>query len=172
MSRYRVTGINLPWFGVQWEKVKDVDRNTATAVISFLEDRRLLFGDRHGGDEVQCLRSAFDIRHFLTTQMEKDIGDGLRSMLGAMRGTCRKFIEAAGPNARNFRRRPGRGPSSSFSLALGDLRSSMGFYVATLSDQYKLTVDENLASILPSRPDAEDDDLSWFLGFDNPTAPT
>jgi biotin-(acetyl-CoA carboxylase) ligase len=32
------------------------DKNVARRVINFLEDRRLLFGERHGGDEMHCVQ--------------------------------------------------------------------------------------------------------------------
>jgi hypothetical protein len=79
-----------------------------------------------------------------------------------MRATCRKFVEAAGLYGRNF--------SSSqpyeaglFGLALGDLRTSVGIQVYLIAEAYKLTIDAELATILP--PQDIDDDPSWLIGF-------
>ena len=46
---YRPTGIGGFGFSVNWEKVPG-DEEVARQVITFLEDRRLLFGKRHGED--------------------------------------------------------------------------------------------------------------------------
>ena len=53
---YRPTGVGAFGFSVNWEKVPG-DQNVAQRVITFLEDRRLLFGERHGGDELHCVQS-------------------------------------------------------------------------------------------------------------------
>jgi hypothetical protein len=41
----RFTGVSLPWLGLSWE-IKPGAADIAARVISFLEDRRVLFGDR------------------------------------------------------------------------------------------------------------------------------
>jgi hypothetical protein len=52
-----------------------------------------------------------------------------------------------------------------FSLALGELRSRVGQHVALISGQYGTEVEPGLAQIL--RPEVEDDDLSFLLGFED-----
>lgn len=165
----KLTGFSIPMGGIQWTDVPDYERATAKAVLSYLEDRRVLFGDRHLEDQIYCLQSVFSIRAFLTDRLTTDseIGDELSDTLKAMRACCRKFIEAGGHNAENFdpSRRFSPYEADPFSLALGDFRTSICFYAAGLARLYKITVAEELAAILPiAQPD---DDLSdWIPGFD------
>ncbi|WP_432871830.1 DUF6650 family protein [Microbispora rosea] len=158
--------MSLPGFGIQWQKTS-TDRKIANEVIAFLEDRRLLFGDRHVDDEGDCVHSALQIRTFLTEQLRRDgVGRELRQILKAMRATCRNFVDAAGPGGRNFGYHMGPTGANRFGLALGDLRSRMGFYIAAIATQYKIEIDEDLSTILPPRPKERDDDVSWFPGFE------
>ena len=159
--RYRLTGLSLPWLGAQWERVPG-DKEVAEHMITFLENRRLLFGERHLEDEMHCVRSANEIRHFLTGQISTARTSDLVESLRAMRAACRKFVDTAGPNVRNFR---GEWQGSNrFALALGDLRTLMGVQIARLAKQYDLAVEDDLAGILPP-PDEED--LAWMPGFDD-----
>lgn len=149
--KFRPTGIATPWFGVQWE-LKDGDKAIAKQLVSFLEDRRLLFGDRHCEDELHCVKSALAIRGYLTDQiMNSGAGSPLITIMKALRGACRKFLDSAGPDAREFRN-GGRyyGETDPFSLALGDLRTAFGYQLAVLLDRYGIEIEEDLASILPA----------------------
>lgn len=157
--RYRLTGVSLPWFGAQWERVPG-DREVAEQTITFLENRRVLFGERHVEDHYYCLSSVNDIRHFLTAQINAARSEDLRASLRAMRAACRKFVDAAGPNARNFE--PGWPSSNAFGLALGDLRTLMGVQIARIATQYDLDIEDDLATILPPH---DEDDPSWIPGF-------
>jgi hypothetical protein len=130
--------------------------------ITFLENRRVLFGERHVEDELHCVNSANEIRHFLTGQITAARSQELASSLRAMRAAARRFADAAGPNAQNFR--PGWAPQNAFGLALGDFRTLVGVQIAQMAKQYDLTIEDDLASIIPP-PD--EDDLSWIPGFDN-----
>lgn len=166
MGKKQVTGFSVPLGGVQWADVPD-DRTTAKAVIAFLEDRRVLFGSRHAEDQMHCLASVFAIRAFLTDRLVADhnIDAELAGTLKAMRACCRRFTDAAGPDGREFL--PGRQPPWStdpFSLALGDLRTSICFYVAGLARLYKIAVEDELAAILPV-PQEDDDISEWMPGF-------
>jgi uncharacterized protein DUF6650 len=166
VARYRLTGISVPWIGIQWERVKQQDRSTGQAVLRFLADRRVLFGDRHVEDQYDCLRSVFEIRVFLTERLvSDDIGDDLAGTIGGMRSACRRFIDVGGRHGRNFvPTKSGGGADERFALALGDLRSQFGFYIEAISSQYRLDVAEELAEIMPPGPD--EDDLTWLPGFE------
>ncbi|GIF53475.1 hypothetical protein DFJ67_1176 [Asanoa ferruginea] len=158
----RLSGVSFPWGGIQWETV-DGDKDVARRVINFLEDRRLLFGDRHMEDSMHCIRSAIEIRQMLTREMNASKpGETLEHSLRAMRAACRKFVDAAGPDAENFTRRLLPQEAGNFGLALGDLRTSIGVQIALIAEQFGLSVDEYLATILPP---SDDDDASWVPGF-------
>ena len=70
----RVTGVDLPFIGggASWEYTES-DKKIARAVVTFLEDRRVLFGDRHCEDERYCIHSAIAIRAFLKTRSPRPI---------------------------------------------------------------------------------------------------
>ena len=62
------------------------DRLHVSSLVIFLEDRRLLFGDRHLEDQAHCVASALESRSFLTNQIsEATQGGPLEATLKAMR---------------------------------------------------------------------------------------
>jgi hypothetical protein len=69
---------------------------------------------------MHCADSATQIRNFLTKELTNaKPGKSLEASLRAIRTACRNFVEAAGPDARNFRYQ--NGPQTDrFSLALGE----------------------------------------------------
>jgi hypothetical protein len=163
---YRPTGIGAFGFSLNWEQVPG-DEAIGRRVITYLEDRRLLFGIRHSEDEVHCVHSAIEIRKFLTDELASaKPGRSLAASLRAMRLALRGFVDAAGPNAREFRYHGGT-QTDSFSLALGELRALVGFHLAVIAEQYGIEVERDLAQILPPA-DPGDDDPSFIPGFDQP----
>lgn len=163
---YRVKGVSALGVGLSWEKTPG-DAAVARRVLAFLEDRRLLFGERHAEDERYCVISAMAIRAHLTEQLsgEQKLGKDLANALRVMRAACRKFIDCGGPDGRLFEP-PGDGgwPSHRFWLALGELRAEMGHQIASLASTYKITIEDELQSMLPPEP-RDDDDASWLPGF-------
>jgi len=161
---YRPTGAGGFGFSVNWEKVPG-DEEVARRVITFLEDRRLLFGKRHMEDEMDCVHSAIEMRHFLTGELSRaKAGKSLAECIRAIRTALRAFADAAGPGAINFRHRTAV-QADEFSLALGELRSRVGLQIALIADQYGIEVEDSLAQILPP---AVDDDPSFIPGFEKP----
>jgi len=136
------------------------DKEIAKQTITFLEYRRVLFGERHCEDEMHCVISANEIRHFLTVKIGDARSRDLIESLRAMRAASTQFVDAAGPEARNFRHE--WGAENAFGLALGDFRTLMGVQIARIATQYDLTIEDDLAAILPP-PDKED--LGWIPGF-------
>jgi hypothetical protein len=162
MTKVRPTGLSLPpGFGVQWEFTES-DKQIARTAIIFLENRRLLFGRRHMEDELDCVRSAIEIRNRLTELIPsaRD-GGGVEQSLRGIRAACIQFVNQAGPEARNFRSPYGGFPLP-FGQALGELRTLVGIQLALLVDRYKFEVEEDLLSIFPP---SDDEDLSWIPGF-------
>ncbi|MEV4511769.1 hypothetical protein AB0K00_22700 [Dactylosporangium sp. NPDC049525] len=140
----------------------------ARRVITFLEDRRVLFGPRVVEDEMECVTSALAIRTFATEQISlAKAGGQVEQLLRSIRAACRRFVDRAGPDARNFRHADGDlggvHAIDQMSLALGDLRTIIGFAVAALADGFDLQVEDDLAQILPP---ADEDDPNWLPGFD------
>jgi hypothetical protein len=114
-------------------------------------------------DKFYCVQSALQIRAVLIQEINSaTAGRTLELSLKAMRAACRRFVEAAGPNASNFYQQPELLSQHQFGIALGDLRTSIGFYVAAMAGRFGIDVDDDLARILP----AADDDPSWIPGFE------
>ena len=159
---YRVKGVSALGVGLSWEKTPD-DAAVARKVLAYLEDRRVLFGERHSEDERYCVKSAIEIRNYLTERLAGDqkLGKDLANALRVMRAACRKFIEAGGPEGRWFAGLGGGWPSDRFWLALGELRATMGHQIAGLASTYNILVEDELRSLLP--PEPRDDDARWLL---------
>lgn len=164
----RVTGFGLSGplgygFSVQWDYAEG-DEEVARQVVVFLEDRRLLFGERHLEDEMHCVRSAIEIRRFVTSELSKaKPGRSLAQSLAAIRVAARAFVEAAGPQAINFSERRSSLNTDKFSLALGELRSRVGLQIALIAGHYDIEVEDDLAQILPPLVDG---DPSFIPGFE------
>lgn len=158
--RRRLNGLQLPWLGASWETIPG-DKEIAKGTIVFLENKRVLFGERHNEDGRHCLMSANEIRHFLTTQISAAHGEELADSLRAMRAAARRFADAAGPEARNFD--GDWHPGNMFWLALGDFRALMGVQIARIASRYRLEVEEELMQILPPE---DKDDPSFIPGFE------
>lgn len=159
--RRRLNGLTLPWLGASWETVPG-DKEVAKETIVFLENKRVLFGERHNEDGPYCLASANEIRHFLTGKISAARGKELADSLRAMRAAARRFADAAGPDARNFA--GGWEPGSMFWLALGDFRTLMGVQIARIATQFGLAVEDDLMRILPP---TDEDDPSFIPGFED-----
>ena len=161
---YKMTGLGAFGLSVDWERI-DGDEATACRLVAFLEDRRLLFGPRHCKDELHCVRSALEIRAFLTNEIANGtVGRSLSASLRAMRAGCRAFVEAAGPDGCNFRHRDAVN-TDWFSLALGEMRALFGVQLAVVAASYDLDVEPELRTIMPPATDDDGAPLDWMPGF-------
>ena len=140
----RLTGLNasLPWMSAQFERVPG-DRRVAKQIIEFLEEQPVFCGQPADDYYVSSVEEIID---FLKAQIDAQPGNTLQAMLRPMRRAGDEFIDAAGPKARNFRRRwP---PGETFDQALEDLKTSMAMRIAEIADKYKLDIDNVLALLL------------------------
>jgi hypothetical protein len=160
----RLTGISTPFGGASWQPA-ELEIGAARRVIAFLEDRRVLY--KPGEMEVpsHCVHSVVEIRHCLSTELGKlDNGSELAESLRAMRAACRKFLDRVGTDGREvilYANNNGHYASWTFYGALGELRGTFGVHVAKIATQFRLDVEDKLASILPASADADtgDDEL-------------
>ena len=148
----RVTGLSCPIFGVSWNP-PEPDRKVAQRVITFLEDRRVLFSPSEVEVPSHCVESVLQIRQYLTHELQGTDRDApLSATLRALRAACRKFLDTVGPI--DHHGVIGHGYQDwVFISALGELRGSFGIHVATMAASYGLDVEDELASILPAEPD-------------------
>src|SRR4051794_17333942 len=129
-------------------------RGVARAVISYLDDRRVLYDPHDVELPHDALQSVFEIHSFLTETLAKGgIAKELADRVRAMQAACRKFAGAYGADDErerylrhslnhDWKRR-------TFDQALGELRGVFGIHIATLAVLYDLDVPDELATILP-----------------------
>jgi hypothetical protein len=164
----RLTGISCPIFGLSWNPgVAKVA--SARQVLTYLEDRRVLYAPWEVEIPEHCVESILEIRHFLTDQLghldshDEDIAPHLR----AMRAACRHFLSTSdGLRDGPARLQPWMAgtPGWMFNDALGELRAVFGIHIAQLSAKFGIDIEDELAVILPAEVnDAEDgsEDPGW-----------
>ena len=164
---YRSTGIGGFGFSINWEKVPG-DEDVARRIVTFLENRRLLFAERHCEDELECVRSAIEIRNRLTDELtQAKPGKSLASSIRAMRISFRNFVDAAGPRAQNFRGHFGPPGMDPFSGELQKLRDLVGLHLEVIADKYDIDIEPDLAQILPPTV-SDENDMSILPGWEDP----
>lgn len=152
----RLTGFSVPVFGVSWNP-PEPEIKTAQRVISYLEDRRVLYNPYELEMPEHCVQSVLEIRHFLTDEIGMlSTGSELAATFRAMRAACRKFLDSA--HAHGPAGRP-RGSFSdwTFNSGLGELRGVFGIHLAKLAAQHGLDIEDDLAAILPAPVEDEGD---------------
>lgn len=154
----RLTGISTPLGGVSWQAT-ELEVSGARRVISFLEDRRVLYAPDELEVPSHCVQSVMDIRRFLSGELGKLEGSSeFAGSLRAMRAACRKFLERVGIDGREvalYANHHGHWASWTFYSALGEMRGTFGVHLARIAAQFKLDVEDNLASILPAKDEDE-----------------
>lgn len=152
----------MPLGGIQWE-YQESDAAIARRIISYLEDRRVLFVPDNAEVPAHCIESVLEIRRFLTGELGT-AGDRthVAPTIRALRAAARKFLDSLGPHLSELEYGALRNGTAGwvFNQALGELRGVCGVHVAILAERYDLPVEPELASIMPS---GEEDDSDWFF---------
>lgn len=159
----RLTGISTPFVGASWQPAEP-EIAAARRVISFLEDRRVLYEPGEMEVPSHCVQSVIEIRHRLSDELGKlDSNSELAASLRAMRAAGRKFLERVGKDGLQGIRYVNNGgyQSWTFGSAIGELRGTFGIHLAKIAVQFKLDVEDQLASIFPASAegDSNDDDM-------------
>jgi hypothetical protein len=136
-------------------------------MISFLEDRRVLYEPYEVEVPENCIGSIMRIRDFLTSLLgEQAMGKDLTDSFRSMRAACRKFMTVVDARTGGAGRLIGVLDSETgtltsvpppgismndldFNQALGELRGVFGIHVGLLAMKYGLDIEDDLASILP-----------------------
>lgn len=127
----RLTGFSIPIFGISWQP-DESDVKIAKRVVSFLEDRRVLYSPYDWEVPHHCVSSVFEIRHMLTDEIGKiSQKKELHNDLQLLRSACRKFLDEIQQYKINT-----DGPLHMSSLngwifysAIGELRGTFGIYI-------------------------------------------
>jgi hypothetical protein len=149
----RITGFNVPVFGVSWNPPQP-EIAVARRALAFLEDRRVLYNPYHLEVADHCVESVVDIRRFLTDLIgQLPPSSTLAEHLRAIRAACRTFLDDTSPGTRHALGPHWAGPfETSFFTALGELRARIGVHVAAIAVMHGIDVEGELASVLPEAP--------------------
>lgn len=134
----RLNGIQVPIFGVQWAPA-DAERKVVRDVLTFFEDRRVLYNPCAWEMEHEVTESVLRIREVLTDAIQR-LGEDSNAApaMRAMRAACREYLNGS-------RQRY----SHDLSIDLGRLRALFGLQIAFLAIQYGIDLEDDLASIIP-----------------------
>ena len=148
----RLTGISTPLAGVSWQPT-ELEVAVARRIIAFLEDRRVLYAPDELEVPSHCVESILEIRRIITNELG-GLGSAseLAPSLRAMRAACRKFLDRVGTDGREnliYANRHGHCASWTFYSALGEMRGTFGIHLARIASEFKLDMEDALASILP-----------------------
>lgn len=138
--------------GASWEG-SVTEREIAHRVVTYFEDRRVLYNPYHLEVPEHCVESVNEMRSFLTEELTEYHGrEGISKNLRAMRAACRKFVDTVqksggviiidnlfegGPDAWEF-----------FS-ALGELRATIGLHLSIIAASHKIDIQGDLEKIVP-----------------------
>ena len=155
----RLTGISTPLGGVSWQAT-EAEIAAARRVVTFLEDRRVLYAPDELEVPAHCVHSVMDIRRFLTAELGKlDNGSEFAANLRAMRAACRKFLDRVGADGDEraifYANHQGHWASWTFYSAIGEMRGTFGVHLARIAARFQLDIEDKLAAILPAQDEAE-----------------
>jgi len=135
--------------GKLWSKTR---KRAITKVITFLEDRRVLYVVYELESPRHCAESVIKIRDFLTEQLfDLNTKSELGVTLKAMRSACRKFLNTI-QNAYYYDKMNhhfGMGEEIHFYNAMGELRATMGILIGKILVQHGIDCEGQLIEILP-----------------------
>ena len=161
----RITGISLPFGGISWADAGPSDASKVQDFLLFLEDRRVLYNPDFLEVTSQVHRSIHEIREQCTKTLQ-GLPQGAFAVqpIRTIRSAGRRFHDDQGQAFRYFdghhfhdRHRDAREEQGSpgFFAALGAFRSTVGYQVALLAAHYDLSVEGDLAAVLPDLNEEE-----------------
>lgn len=151
----RINGFSTPVAGISWNP-PEAETTVARRVLTYLEDRRVLYANYSWEIPDECVHSIIELRAYLTAELQQlRAPNELAGHLRALRAACRRFLspDDEDGNVRRHRWHTGR---FGFELALGELRATFGLHIAAIAAKYGLDVEDGLSSILPPQDDDAD----------------
>jgi hypothetical protein len=154
----RITGISVPFGGIQWAEPGPSDGQTVRDFVLFLEDRRVLYNPMYLEVASQVESSIHEIRQQCTKTLQA-LSPSAFAMnpVRTIRAAGRRFHDDQNEDFRFFGGRWHHHEGSpGFFTALGAFRAIVGQQVALLAAHYDFDVEGDLAAALP-RADQRDD---------------
>lgn len=152
----RITGISLPFGGVQWADPGPSERERVRGFLTELEDRRVLYNPEWLEVRQQVDASVSQIRGVCTAALKTFSETDFATLpIRNIRAACRRYLDEACvefPHA-GFDNHRGALTAGAF-LALGAFRATVGQEVARLAAHYDIDVEGDLASVLPAPDEA------------------
>lgn len=150
----RITGISLPFGGLSWADPGPSDAEIVRQFFLFMEDRRALYNPMQIEVPADVERSIHEIREQCTRTLQQLGSDAFAvQSIRMIREAGRRFhddcreefphLDWDGPHRR------GRDAGPGFFVALGGYRATVGHQVALMAGHYDLSVEGDLASIIP-----------------------
>ncbi len=158
----RITGFSVSVFGVSWNP-PEPETIVARRVLTFLEDRRVLYNPYHLEVADQCVHSVPEIRRVLTDEIGNLASDSKRvDHLRGIRAACRKFLNDTGRGEHRVLQPRWPGPfEAEFFTELGELRARIGLHVAAIAVMHGLDVEGDLAETLPQKDEGVTSDNAF-----------
>lgn len=149
-----ITGISFPLFGISWNPTQP-DIAIAKQLITYLEDRRVLYNAYQLENPEYCYQSVIEIRAFLTEKLiEVRRGSELDQIMRGMRAACRNVLDSTTHIYNIQERLKDRHLHTSdqigFFSAIGVFRGNMGILIAQTAIMYGIDFEQNLMSIIPT----------------------
>jgi len=147
----KITGFSFPLFGISWDPPK-LEIEVAKKVITFLEDKRVLYVVYELESPSHCAQSVIKIREFITEQLfDLDPKSELTTTLKGMRSACRNFLNTiqAQYYFNKLNRDFGMGEQIHFYNAMGELRATVGIFIGKILVMYGLDCENELIKIIP-----------------------
>lgn len=148
----RITGISIPFGGLQWADPGPGDAELVRHFLVFMEDRRVLYNGMDLEVVSQVERSIGEIREACTKTLQALPASSFAvSPIRAVRAAGRRFHNDRNEEFRHFDNRwQHDGVEPGVLVALGAYRAAVGYQAALLAAHYDLDVEGELASIMPS----------------------
>ena len=138
-----ITGISCPFFGISWNPSK-TERQKIRKLLTYLEDRRVLFNPYHLEVPIWVSESIIEIRTKLTDLIsEFDEESEVVEILRMMRASCRRYLD------QTSKLQSKRFINDILIQNIIELRSVFGICIAKLSVMYGIDIEVELADIIP-----------------------
>ena len=151
----RITGISVPFGGIQWAAPGPTDTEIVRRFLLFLEDRRVLYNAMDLEVVSQVEHSIHQIREECTKTLQALAPKVFAvTPVRAIREAGRRFHDDRNEEFRFFDGlREYREGSPGFFAALGTFRAMVGQQVVLLAAHYDIDIEGDLAKVLPTLED-------------------